>query len=85
MSARQSVYVSHIVKAESLPSPHATVAAITAEVRLFYPPNQEPQALAELHTAYNEAREQLKAKWKERLEQEAVFARRWDTEPKDES
>ena len=66
MSARKSVYISHIVHAESLPSPNATVQAITAEIRLFYPPRQESAARQELTVAYQKALEQISSRIVER-------------------
>lgn len=51
MSRRKSVYISRIIYAES----HATVQAITAEIRLFYPPGRDAAARQELTNAYREA------------------------------
>lgn len=86
MSARENVYVSLITHAPSLPSPNATVAAITAEIRLFYPPTQEDEALVQLSKAFLQARDQLLTKRAERLVAEAARReRRRDDGERDEA
>lgn len=44
-------------------SPNAFVPAVSVDLRVFFPPNQESilLALSELDNAYDEAREQLAA------------------------
>lgn len=56
MARRESVYVHRRAQYQSPPSPNATRNLISCEVRLFYPPNANEDAIDEvLYGAYNEA------------------------------
>jgi hypothetical protein len=58
---RRNVYVSRIIPHETLPSPNATVAAVTTEIRLFFPPTAtQATLLNELSLAYDEACERVR-------------------------
>lgn len=48
MGQRESIYKTLRVAAPSPPSPNATVAAITVELRVFYPPGTDPATIAGL-------------------------------------
>jgi len=64
MGSRQSVYVSTFVKAPTPPSPNRTIAGVTVDLRVFYPPTVDGLNIAveALTNAYIEATEELQAR-----------------------
>lgn len=68
MSARKGIYAITDVPCDGGVSPNAYKAQITAEVRLFFPPNTvtEEEVLDALHVAYTDAHSKAEAFFSER-------------------